>query len=863
MFVFAILGSGSLLAQPIVEWEQALQGRSGDYGYQAQQTADGGYIIVGSTRAVDERGIEGSDIWLVKTDAAGDTTWSKIFGGTDCDAGYYVEQTADDGYILTGFTMSEGAGGQDLILIKTDVNGDIVWQQVYGGTEWEVGTAVHELVGGDFIMCGYTASFGIAGAGANLWMLRTDEFGDTLWAKTFGTDEGDWAQSVEATADGGFILLGHSYGYASNRSAIYLVKTDGDGVTEWIEHYIGGGTEYGGTVHQTQDGGYIVGGWTTSYGAGGKDFYILKVNGLGVEQWHQAYGGPQDDYADGYGSLIKLDDGGFAMVGVTESFGAGGSDIWLLRTDALGDTAWAMTMGDTGDDNARSVIVTDDDGFLITGCAPAAGADPNICLFKTDSLGVAEWSQSHCAATCNYGHMVQATADRGYIIVGSTRAVDERGYEGGDIWLVKTDSVGDTTWTQEYGGTNPDVGYYVEQTADGGYILTGLTLSEGAGGADLILIKTDEYGAVVWQKVYGGTEWEAGTAVHELAGGGYIMSGLTQSFGISGAGANLWMLRTDEFGDTLWAKTFGTDEGDWAQSVEATADGGFILLGHSYGFASNRSAIYLVKTDSAGIDEWIEHYIGGGTEYGATVHQTQDGGYVVGGWTTSYGLGGADIYMLKVDTLGVEEWHQTWGGAGDDYAEGYGSLIELDDGGFAMVGRTNSFWAIGGYDIWLIRTDELGDSAWSMFLGNVWDDNARAVISPEEDKFVITGYTTDISGSRKAYLGAVSAVVSGVSELPNSPLPDDFTLEPNYPNPFNASTTIRFGLPEKSHVTVEVFNALGRKVTTLVDGVLSAGNYVVDWDGRNASGDVVSTGVYLYRLQTDMSVQSRKMILLK
>jgi hypothetical protein len=258
-------------------------------------------------------------------------------------------------------------------------------------------------------------------------------------------------------------------------------------------------------------------------------------------------------------------------------------------------------MGDTGDENARSVIVTDDDGFLITGYAPATGADPDVCMFKTDSLGVAQWSKSHCASGGNYGQMVQATTDGGYIMAGLTRAVDERGIYGSDIWLVKTDANGDTTWTQEFGGTDCDAGYYVEQTADGGYILTGFTMSEGAGGQDLILIKTDADGVATWQKIYGGVDNDIGTAVHELVGGGYIMCGYTASFGAGGM--DLWMLLADELGDTLWMKTFGTNQGDWAQSVEATEDGGFILLGHSFFFASNRSAIYLVKTGTISVTE--------------------------------------------------------------------------------------------------------------------------------------------------------------------------------------------------------------------------------------------------------------------
>ena len=847
--------AGSALSQPAVEWERTHAGMEGDYGYQVQAVSDGGFIIVGNTHSSSEQGYFGSDVWLVKTDAGGDTLWTRIFGGAGIDGGHYVEETSDSGFIITGFSASFGAGDVDLYLLRTDRDGNLLWSKTYGGVGGEEGNTVHQTVDGGFIVAGNTSSYPFGDA--NYWMLRTDANGDTLWTKVLGTSEGDWAQSVEQTIDGGFILAGHSFYFASNRSAVYLVKTDSLGNGQWTNHYIGSGTEYPSTVHQTPDGGYIVAGWTTSYGMGGSDIYLLKVDSLGAEQWHQAYGTTGDDGCDGFGSVLLTSDDGYVVAG--RQAVAGGSRGWLLKTDSAGDTLWSALLGGSESCNGRSVALTPDGGYVVAGSK--FGANPGqscLSITKTDATGSLLWEKNHEGMEGDYGYQVQATSDGGFIIVGNTHSSSEQGYFGSDVWLVKTDAVGDTLWTKIFGGAGIDGGYYVEETSDSGFIITGFSASFGAGDVDLYLLRTDRDGNLLWSKTYGGVGGEVGNTVHQTVDAGFIIAGNTSSYPYGDA--NYWMLRTDANGDTLWAKVFGTSEGDWAQSVEPTIDGGFILAGHSFYFASNRSAVYLIKTDSLGNSEWTNHYIGSGTEYPSTVHQTPDGGYIIAGWTTSYGMGGSDIYLLKVDSLGAEQWHKAYGGTGDDGCDGFGSILMTSDDGFIVAGRQA---VMGGTRGWLLKTDSAGDTLWSILLGESGYSNARSVSIDASGNYIVAGsFWTDTTGA-DLYLAKVVDMPSEVDDNISGPLPTSFMLYQNTPNPFNPGTKIRFTLERSARVKLDIVNVLGQEVVTLIDEDLLSGEHVAFWDGSDAAGQVLAGGVYFYRLQVGGKLEAKKMILLK
>ncbi|HEX04450.1 MAG TPA: hypothetical protein ENH10_04750 [Bacteroidetes bacterium] len=224
-----------------------------------------------------------------------------------------------------------------------------------------------------------------------------------------------------------------------------------------------------------------------------------------VLSWTQTFGGTDVDA--GY-SVQQTTDGGYVIVGTTRSFGAGGRDVWMIKTDSNGDTLWTQTFGGTDYDHGLCIQQTIDGGYIITGLTQSfSTGDFEAWLIKTDSDGNEVWWQTFAGAYNNAGKSVQQTAEGGYIIAGDTKSIGTNDY---NIWLIKTDSAGNELWSQTFGGTRHDKGYSVQQTTDGGYIITGSTESFGAGGGDAWLIKTDSDGNEMWNQTYGGTEYENG-----------------------------------------------------------------------------------------------------------------------------------------------------------------------------------------------------------------------------------------------------------------------------------------------------------------------------------------------------------------
>jgi len=376
--------------------------------------------------------------------------------------------------------------------------------------------------------------------------------------------------------------------------------------------------------------------------------------------WEKTFGGSNDDQAY---SVQQTSDGGYIIAGDTSSFGAVSSDVYVVKTDSAGNSVWEKTFGGSRDDHGRSVQQTADGGYIIAGYSMLLVYDErwqyyyyqgDVYLIKTDPDGNSIWQKTFVGSCDDRAYSVQQTTDGGYIIVGTTRDIGAPVQTWPDVYLIKTDSGGNMVWQKTFWGVVDDFGYSVQQTADGGYIIAGGTPSFGAGGYDVYLIKTDSGGNLVWQKTFGGSKYDQAYSVQQTTDGGYIVAGGTSSFG---AGKDdVYLVKTDSAGNLVWQKTFGGSNDDFGNSVQQTTDGGYIIAGGTSSFGAAGRNVYLVKTDSGGNMVWQKTFGGSNDDFGNSVQQTTDGGYIIAGGTSSFGAGSNDVYLMK---LGFEEC-QRW-----------------------------------------------------------------------------------------------------------------------------------------------------------------------------------------------------------
>jgi hypothetical protein len=351
---------------PEEQWNKTFGGTHMDEAWSVQQTSDGGYILAGHTKSY---GAGSWDAWLVKTDSCGNELWDKTFGGTDEDLAWSVQQSSDSGYILAGRTESYGAGSYDAWLVKADSRGNEQWNKTFGGTDWDEACSYQQSSDGGYILAGHTKSYGAGSWDA--WLVKVDSHGNEQWDKTFGGTDFDMSWSVQQTSDGGYILAGYTCSYGAGSSDFWLVKIDSDGNEQWNKTFGGTDMDVAWPVKQTSDGGYILAGYTCSYGAGSEDFWLVKTDSDGNEQWDKTSGGP--DFDRSY-SAQQTTDGGYILAGFTGSYGAGSYDAWLVKTDSDGNEQWDKTFGGTYHDLARSVQQTTDGGYILAGNTYSYGA---------------------------------------------------------------------------------------------------------------------------------------------------------------------------------------------------------------------------------------------------------------------------------------------------------------------------------------------------------------------------------------------------------------------------------------------------------------------------------------------------------
>ncbi|MFC2170565.1 hypothetical protein ACFLQJ_01145, partial [Calditrichota bacterium] len=282
----------------------------------------------------------------------------------------------------------------------------------------------------------------------------------------------------------------------------------------------------------------------------------------------------------------------------------------------------------------------------------------------------------------------------------------------GALWSFTTE-VGPEMWTRTYDGDYAS-GRSVQQTSDGGYIITGSTYTGEDHDYDIRLTRFSAYGENLWNYTFGGADIDGSKSVKQISDGGFIIAGNTWSLGMGNS--DVWLIKTDNFGNEEWNQTFGGGYSDRGNSVQQTSDGGFIIAGDTFG--SGNSDVWLIKTNNQGNEEWSRTFGGNGDDRGFSVQQTYDGGFIIAGETESYGAGNYDAWLIKTDESGHEQWNHTFGGINSDNGV---SVQQTSDGGFVIVGDTWSIGA-GSSDIWLIKTSNQGYEDWNKtFGGNNYD----------------------------------------------------------------------------------------------------------------------------------------------
>lgn len=337
---------------------------------------------------------------------------------------------------------------------------------------------------GGYLIVGYTNTSILYDC--DLMIIKTDALGNQLWTKTYGGSKPDFPYHMLETNDGNYFLVGYSQSYGGGDMDILLQKIDPAGNQIWIKTYGGFGNDYARDITATTDGNYMIVGSSNSQSTTGQNANLIKIDPAGNVIWDKKYGGSANDH----GCIVKqCSDGGYIMLGQTFSYGVGNGDAWLVKTNSNGDTTWTKTFGGSQNDEGISLTINSDDSFtFVIRDSSNAGNDIDTRVVKTSPTGSMLWSKTYGGNKKDTPKMIQRTSDGGYVIAAISRSF---GWINPDMWIVKLNSVGDSTWTRHYGGSNNEHCYVVRELTDGSYIAVGKSTTNTI---DPILLKISSNG---------------------------------------------------------------------------------------------------------------------------------------------------------------------------------------------------------------------------------------------------------------------------------------------------------------------------------------------------------------------------------
>jgi hypothetical protein len=388
--------------------------------------------------------------------------------------------------------------------------------------------------------------------------------------------------------------------------------------------------------------------YLTNIHLGKFDSNRLKTSGIQVDLdiiWNKAYGGQGIDYCE---SLIKTQDGGFVMVGRTNSSGAGDYDIFILRTDNNGNELWNKTLGDQYKDYGYQIVEALNGDLIIIGDHQWGSQNYafDVYLARIDSTGtILRWNYTFGDSNSQEMGRSLYISNNSDFLLGGVFPIS--GLES-EIWLIKTDRFGIQLWNRTYGGNETDRCFQnnlVLECKNGDILIGGYTISFGSGESDIWLIRTDSYGNKIWNKTFGGSKLDRPQMISECNDGGIIICANTMSYGEGDL--DLYVLKTNQDGNLLWNFTLGCETLDEARSVVELDDGGFLISGSTTKFGTGNGGLWLVKTDTNGDIEWETSFGESYNEICKSMVMENQSTFIFSGKTEKNG--NEDMWLVKIN----------------------------------------------------------------------------------------------------------------------------------------------------------------------------------------------------------------------
>ena len=516
--------------------------------------------------------------------------------------------------------------------------------------------------------------------------------------------------------------------------------------------------------------GFLILGYTTSFGNGGKDLWIIKTDNSRNKLWDKFYGGMNLDYGI---KVIKAYDAGYIILGQTHSFGNGSGDIWLLKIDDLGNIVWQKTYGGENLDTGYDICTSNENGYVIAGTTVSKKTNSmDGYVFKVDSVGNMIWEQIYGGLSIDvFSSITKKNEEYGYVLFGHTKSYmldksrkKKKGFIGriiasmfkkepsSEAWIMDIDEYGDRNWHNTYGGKKEDVGKSIDAFSDNSFLLTCETESFGRGKKDIWLLKIDSNGKIIWDNTFGGKKNDIYGSTLVYSNNSIFISGqraIKNKFSLKSilkfssrkktqesANYRSFIARLNGKGETVWEKDDFEDQ-KCVTSYMTPLGKNILIAGQKSTPFNGSGDAWVISMNKKGEVLWDANFGGRGADGGNYALITKDGGYLSVGYTDSYGFGKNDIWVIKTDFTGEKEWSKVYGGKLDDF--GWGAT-ESVDGGYVITGETFSF-GNGQSDIYIFKIDSVGNKIWSNTFGGLSEDVGYSIVNSDDGGYVIASQT--------------------------------------------------------------------------------------------------------------------------